>query len=193
MGTTNSKLFHWPNDGRGIASRSSRDDRALPVEVNGSDRRIQNFRPSLQSWKEIASELQRGVRTVQRWEKTLGLPVRRVGKGHKSPVFAFRDELQDWLRKRSEECHPGNKTSPTRLTLVRQTKPPDARLLQSIRELIASGSTQGEQTCNRCQSPMQLVEGHFWIHGTNIKWQIPLAICPVCDAESRLLKPLRVQ
>ena len=29
------------------------------------------------SWKEIAAFLGRGVRTVQRWETTLGLPIRR--------------------------------------------------------------------------------------------------------------------
>jgi len=29
----------------------------------------------LDSWKEIAVFLRRGVRTVQRWEKTEGLPV----------------------------------------------------------------------------------------------------------------------
>ena len=31
----------------------------------------------LDSWKEIATFLNRGVRTVQRWEATEGLPVRR--------------------------------------------------------------------------------------------------------------------
>src|SRR4051812_33630088 len=32
---------------------------------------------TLQSWKEIAAYLKRGVRTVQRWERSHGLPVRR--------------------------------------------------------------------------------------------------------------------
>src|SRR3954452_19862415 len=54
--------------------------------------------PALQSWKEIASELNRGVRTVQRWERKLGLPVRRLGKGPRGRVVAFKDELQRWLR-----------------------------------------------------------------------------------------------
>jgi excisionase family DNA binding protein len=44
----------------------------------------------LNSWKEIAGYLGRGVRTVQRWEQELHLPVHRMGKGRRSPVFAGR-------------------------------------------------------------------------------------------------------
>jgi|SRR5215469_559501 len=52
---------------------------------------------SLNSWKEIAVYLDRGIRTVQRWERELGLPVHRIGKGPRSPVHAFPSELQAWL------------------------------------------------------------------------------------------------
>lgn len=51
----------------------------------------------LNSWKEIAAYLQRGVRTVQRWERDLGLPVHRIGKGKRSPVYANVTELRFWL------------------------------------------------------------------------------------------------
>jgi len=51
----------------------------------------------LNSWKEIAAYLQRGVRTVQRWERDLHLPVHRIGKGKRSPVFARVSELNFWL------------------------------------------------------------------------------------------------
>jgi hypothetical protein len=50
----------------------------------------------LNTWKEIASYLSRGVRTVQRWELSYGLPVRRSGNETGS-VFAFADELDAWL------------------------------------------------------------------------------------------------
>jgi hypothetical protein len=54
----------------------------------------------LNSWKEIANYLGRGVRTVQRWEAQLGLPVHRpAGKEH-SAVLAFSSELDDWLNSR---------------------------------------------------------------------------------------------
>ena len=51
----------------------------------------------LNSWKEIAAYLERGIRTVQRWERDLGLPVHRIGKGKRSPVFANVSELNFWL------------------------------------------------------------------------------------------------
>src|SRR4051812_6878241 len=54
----------------------------------------------LDSWKEIADYLGRDVRTAMRWAKTHGLPVRRVaGKGRS--VFAFRNEIDEWLAGRS--------------------------------------------------------------------------------------------
>jgi hypothetical protein len=49
----------------------------------------------LDSWKAIASYLRRDVRTVQRWEKALGLPVHRVPRS--KLVFAYRNELEAWL------------------------------------------------------------------------------------------------
>ena len=52
----------------------------------------------LNSWKEIASHLGRGVRTVQRWERELQLPVHRIGTGPRSPVYALTTELNFWIR-----------------------------------------------------------------------------------------------
>src|SRR5215467_6950635 len=51
----------------------------------------------LNSWKEIASYLNRGVRTVQRWESELGLPVRRPRGRRRSAVIAMRSEIDAWL------------------------------------------------------------------------------------------------
>ena len=48
----------------------------------------------LSGWKEIANYLGRGVRTVQRYEREMGLPILRpVGKS----VNAIRTELDKWL------------------------------------------------------------------------------------------------
>src|ERR1700756_3958596 len=49
----------------------------------------------LNGWKEIATHLHQGVRTVQRWE-LMGLPIHRVGATSRSPVIAFSEELDEW-------------------------------------------------------------------------------------------------
>ena len=51
----------------------------------------------LTSWKEIASYLGKGVRTVQRWERQFGLPVRRPNQRAKGIVHATRPDLDRWL------------------------------------------------------------------------------------------------
>ncbi|UCF36435.1 MAG: PD40 domain-containing protein [Acidobacteriota bacterium] len=52
----------------------------------------------LESWQEIADYLKRDKRTVQRWEKEEGLPIHRHRRRVRSSVFAFGDELEEWLR-----------------------------------------------------------------------------------------------
>jgi adenylate cyclase len=54
----------------------------------------------LDSWKEIAAYLKRGVRTAQRWEREEGLPVRRLKHDTLGSVYAFRAELDQWWRSR---------------------------------------------------------------------------------------------
>ena len=54
----------------------------------------------LMSWKEIASFLGKGVRTVQRWERDLGLPVHRPKGNSKGVVCVSQEELQRWLATR---------------------------------------------------------------------------------------------
>ncbi|MBN2432322.1 MAG: hypothetical protein JXQ27_12670 [Acidobacteria bacterium] len=53
----------------------------------------------LDSWKEIAVYFQRGVRTVQRWERDLGLPVHRISGSRSKSVYAYTRELDAWLHR----------------------------------------------------------------------------------------------
>lgn len=57
-----------------------------------SDRKLLN------TWKEIATYLQRGVRTVQRWEANYKMPVRRPEHDAKS-VYAYADEIDAWMQR----------------------------------------------------------------------------------------------
>jgi len=52
----------------------------------------------LDSWKEIATFFGRDERTVKRWEKERGLPVYRVPGSARGGVFAYAEELAEWLK-----------------------------------------------------------------------------------------------
>jgi tetratricopeptide (TPR) repeat protein len=54
----------------------------------------------LESWKEISSYLKHSVKTCQRWELSLGLPVHRLDGTPKARVFARKDELDSWLKEK---------------------------------------------------------------------------------------------
>ena len=55
----------------------------------------------LDSWKAISDYLGRDERTVRRWEKEQGLPVRRVPGGRGHSVFAYVAEIEAWLQTNS--------------------------------------------------------------------------------------------
>ncbi len=54
----------------------------------------------LDGWKEVAGYLRRGIRTVKRWEAERRLPTHRVPGGGRPSVYAFTNELDDWLHTR---------------------------------------------------------------------------------------------
>lgn len=51
----------------------------------------------LAGWKDIATYLGKGVRTVQRYEREMGLPVRRPAAKSRAAVVATKVELDAWV------------------------------------------------------------------------------------------------
>lgn len=60
----------------------------------------------LESWKEIAAYFRRDIRTVQRWERTEGLPVHRHSHAKGGTVFAEKRELDLWWESRHLRLAP---------------------------------------------------------------------------------------
>ena len=58
----------------------------------------------LDSWKEIAVYLRRGITTAQRWEQEEALPIKRLPHTKKGSVFALKSELDAW---RAARARPG--------------------------------------------------------------------------------------
>jgi len=55
-----------------------------------------SIRERLDGWKEIAAYLRRTSRTVQRWERSEGLPVLRHQHTRRATVYAYRHEVDRW-------------------------------------------------------------------------------------------------
>jgi TolB-like protein/Flp pilus assembly protein TadD len=81
----------------------------------------------LDSWKEIAAYLKCSPRTVRRWEREEGLPVRRHQHRKKGTVFAYSHEIDTWLKSRTKDARtghgPGALTSALATGLAEITKP----------------------------------------------------------------------
>ena len=50
----------------------------------------------LSSWKDVAAHMGKSVRTVQRWEAELGLPIHRPNGRQQRIILAYPDELKRW-------------------------------------------------------------------------------------------------
>ena len=57
----------------------------------------------VQGWKEIAAYLGRDERTVKRWEKQRGLPVRRIPGAGRANVYILVSDLELWLAQDSSK------------------------------------------------------------------------------------------
>ncbi len=116
--------------------------------------------PRLDSWKEIASYLRRGIRTVQRWERDAGLPVHRLPHEKLGSVFAYPHELDAWFERRGAEPAPATpalSALPSLAVMPFQDLSPEkdqAYLCDGIAEEILTGLSrlEGLRTASRTSS-----------------------------------------
>ena len=101
----------------------------------------------LSGWKEIANYLGKGVRTVQRYERELGLPVRRPAGRPTGSVVATKMELDAWIaaspiRETLQLTKLATNPSPAALHSMRQGLAEMARLRETMQVLrIEVGAT----------------------------------------------------
>ncbi len=67
----------------------------------------------LESWKEVSAFLGRDVRTCQRWEREMGLPIHRLDGSPRARIYAYKDELSVWLDEKLHEHEPARKAAQT--------------------------------------------------------------------------------
>jgi hypothetical protein len=78
------------------ARRSRRPRQVTKITISSGRKKIDEPR-YLSGWKEIASYLGKGVRTVQRYERHMGFPVRRPAGKPRAAVIATKAEVDAWV------------------------------------------------------------------------------------------------
>ena len=101
---------------------------------------------NLESWKEIASFLKRGVRTVQRWEREEGLPVHRHQHGKRGTVFALPKEIQSWQSSREDDGTAGREAADAELRNQSPTSHLEATSLLRLCMLARERAEQARQS-----------------------------------------------
>jgi Tol biopolymer transport system component len=115
----------------------------------------------LDSWKEIATYLNRDVTTVQRWERREGMPVHRHQHDRMGSVYAFRSDLDAWASSRSPRAGQEGQG-------VGEASPAPSRW-RSVWPLAAAGAALA-------------VGAALWLRSTETFWKSPLA-----DARSQVV------
>ena len=109
----------------------------------------------LNSWKEIATYLSRGVRTVQRWEK-FGLPVRRLSPGSRVAVMASTRDIDRWLE--SARVHGFNVPQNAEHLLSRGALLDSVQQLRSLRKAVATLREDGRHALTQLMDNLAALE-----------------------------------
>jgi predicted DNA-binding transcriptional regulator AlpA len=120
----------------------------------------------LTSWKEIAAYLGKGVRTVQRWEKDFGLPVRRPVGSDKSAIIARTRDLDTWIamrcstRRLRDHLTEGEVCDTQRLMSIRSSLAAGVATAAMLRESNALLVSEVRSALTDLQSAITRLRGH---------------------------------
>ena len=125
----------------------------------------------LDSWKEIASYLNRDVTTVQRWEKREAMPIHRHLHDKMGSVYASRAELDAWARGRNLQSTQQNGNSAPPSDSPAPSPDPPALPPHPI-----PSSSRSRWTFALLAAALALVIGAgLWLHTTEHFWRNPIA------------------
>jgi len=104
----------------------------------------------LNGWKEISNYLGKSVRTSQRWERMLALPIHRIHTARGEIVFGSKQELNRWQSAKEQESSPAPWALPERVTLDWLASLPEQEFLRLTRSGRISRGVWSELICKAC-------------------------------------------
>ena len=113
----------------------------------------------LNGWKEISGYLRVGLRTAQRWEKNLALPVYRTGTSERGPVLAYSSELDGWLHRQTDSpevlAHYENEKRREDVLKLRVLRTQMRQLMQTQKLLVSRLSATRTQVSKKNQRSLK--------------------------------------
>jgi TolB-like protein/Flp pilus assembly protein TadD len=126
------------------------DPPIAPMSLNDS---APSNEPRLESWGEIAFYIKRDIRTAQRYEKNVGLPVRRMRIGKTDQVYAYRSELDKWILERQPKPEDDLKEEKHTAGIPPNNKEADERNI-FVSNVIADDPTTKEDPTDSGKKPV---------------------------------------
>ena len=120
----------------------------------------------LDSWKAIATYLDRDVTTVQRWERREGMPVHRHQHDKMGSVYASRVELDAWVRGRNLPAAQENGT---------EAATPDPPAPPPQPEIAASPKLWKYVSLLAAVAAVLALGAILWLQRTEYFWRNPIA------------------
>ncbi len=106
----------------------------------------------LSSWKDVAAHLGKSVRTVQRWEVELGLPIHRPNKRQQRIILAYPDELKQWVGAKLTVAKGDGGNSHQRLEQNTSRLAAQMRKLQALSEALQKRTASTLSRAQRTQT-----------------------------------------
>jgi hypothetical protein len=142
-------------------------------------------RQILNGWKEISHHIRRSVRTVQRWEARLGLPVYRPALKDRSAVVAFSDELDRWISRALPDAGEDD-------TALNDIEENDAGLLRML-DNISTMALDTAQLSSQMRLLQEQLRQSLRIYHHRIASKTPAHTSPAPGREKGSLLPFRSQ
>jgi len=104
----------------------------------------------LTGWKEISNYLGKSVRTAQRWERLLAMPIHRIHTSRGEIVFGSKQELDRWQSAKEQESNGSPQTLPEQVTLDWLASLSEPELQRLVRSGGISRAAWSELICQAC-------------------------------------------